>query len=255
MGSATVGFVLLAVPAVLAGCGGSSDHAGHNATVAAAVSPDGSYAGRSAEQVLAASTVAVKQARSVRISGTIDQAGHTLRYSMTEVPGKGTAGTVTVDGASAQVRHIGTAVYAKPTKKFLTGQAGAAGATLYATLRGRWLKADEQIAAAAGLGNLGDLGTLASTFDKVVPTNGSLTRVAGTTVSGAKTTGVTFSTGGKKGTVYVSTTAPGYPLRVRSSAGTVTFSHWDEKVSVTKPGQVLDIADLDVGSLGLGSAG
>lgn len=253
-----VGVVGVVGVAMLAGCGGSS-HSGHSGSAAsevAAVSPDGSYPGKSAEQVLAASSVAAQKARSVRITGTVTQAGRTVDYSMTEVTGKGTVGTVTVDGATAQVRRIGSAIYAKPSKKFMVSQAGAAGEALYSTLKGRWLKADDQIAAAAGLGDLGELGTLASTFSKAVPADGTLTRVAGVAVDGGPTTGVTYAAGDRKGTVYLSTTAPGYPLRVRSAqAGTVTFSHWDEAVTLSVPAKSFDIADLDVGSLGLGSVG
>jgi hypothetical protein len=222
-----------------------------------AKSPDGTYPGRSAEQVLAAAEVAARKAKSVRINGSMEQTGRTIEYSMTEVTGRGTVGTVTVGGASARVRRIGTAIYALPSKDFLVTQAGPAGRSLYSTLDGRWLKADEQIAAAAGLGNLSEMGSLTASLDKAVSTGGTLTRTPGTTVDGEKTTGITFtSDDGQTGTVYVSATAPGYPVQVKTAAqGTVTFSHWNEAATVKAPTSFFDIADLDLGSLGLGSVG
>jgi hypothetical protein len=250
--------VLLAVVLTtggLAGCSGSSGSS-HSATHMSAGSPDGTYPGQSAEQLLAAAMVAARKAKSVRISGSLEQTGRTIEYSMTEVTGQGTAGTVSVGGATARVRRIGTAIYALPSKKFLVSQAGSAGGSLYGTLDGRWLKADEQIAAAAGLGNLSEMGTLSASLDKAVPTNGALTRTTGTTVDGEKTTGITFAADGQQGTVYVSATAPGYPLQVKTATqGTVTFSHWDQAAQVSAPAKFFDIADLDLASLGLGSVG
>jgi hypothetical protein len=225
----------LVVLGVVTGCGQAP------ATPAHDPSPDGSYPGRSGAQVLAAALAAADAASAVRLTGSLTQSGHTVDYVVTEVPGKGTVGTVTIDGATVTIRRIGKIFYTRPSSKFLAGQ----GLHL-STLRGRWLKVDQQLAAVAGLGDFDSIGSLDSIV-ALVPKNQTFTRVASATVGGVATTGLRFS----GGEVLVATTGQPYPVRITgSSIGSVTLSHWNEKVAVSVPAKAVDVGKLSVSSLG-----
>jgi hypothetical protein len=242
--------VVLAGVLSLAACG----H-GTASTPAAAPAVDQVFPGQSAAQLLAKARTAADGAAAVQIDGSLTQSGKKLGLKIVAVAGKGLAGDVTIDGAQIRVRRVGVITYAQLSAKFLASQ-GPMGASLGQLLGNKWLKADDSIAAAAGLGNLNSFSSASSAMDISIPKNGKFTRVPGKDVGGVPTTGVEFassSSAKQAGTLYIAATGEPYPMLLESpTLGTITLSNWGKTVPIMAPKakEVVDLGDLGLAGLG-----
>jgi hypothetical protein len=214
------------VATLLSGCGSSSNSNG--------------VAAKTPAQIVAGAKILADAAKSVAVSGTIRTATSPVTVSLILVAGKGGRGRISENGISFQLIQIHGTVYIKGSSAFYSQIAGARAAQL---LQGRWLKAPASSGALAPLASLTDLSKLA---DSTLPAHGPLRKGRITSLNGKKVIGVTDTSTG--GTLYVATTGPPYPVQVAMGAGGhVTFSRWNQPVSLFAPANAIDITALKSG--------
>jgi hypothetical protein len=221
--------LMLAVIAFASGCGGSS-------------SEGNGVAAKSPNEIVASAKTLADAAKSVHVSGTLKSAGTPITINMTLLAGKGGSGQLSQNGLSFQLIQIHGTVYIKGSAAFYQHIAGAAAANL---LQGRWLKAPASTGGLAALASLTDLHKL---LDATLASHGTLRKGAVTNVNGQKAIAVTDSSTG--GTLYVATTGPPYPVKVSmggSASGAVTFSQWNQPVTVIAPANAIDVTKLQAG--------
>jgi hypothetical protein len=215
--------VLLAV--VGAGCGGGG------------VSSNGESA-KSATAVFNDAKRAAVAAKSVHVSGTLDDAGRSLDLDLVLAHGKG-KGTMAESGLPFEIVRIGDAAYIKGTDAFLRQFAGAAAAQL---LHGKWLKGRVSSGALASLAPLTDIGKL---FNGAFGSHGKLANKGETTFGGQKVVAIKDASDGS--TLYVAATGTPYPVAATGAGttkGSVAFDHWNDSVSIDAPKGAVDIGNL-----------
>jgi len=218
--------VLLAVT-TLTGCGGASTANG--------------VAAKAPAEIVAAARAAGDAANSVHLSGSIVSGGSPITLDL-QLAGDGGRGTVSENGLSFEVIHVGGTVYIKGSPAFYQHVGGAAAAQL---LKGRWLKAPASTGSFASLASLTDLRQL---VDMTLAIRGTLARTGTATVGGQNVVGVTDSS--RSGTLYVATTGQPYPIAVTeggTSGGKIVLDRWNEPVSLAAPANAVDIAQLQSG--------
>jgi hypothetical protein len=225
----------LAIALVLAGCGGGSSTSSHPLD------------GLTAKQVLARAQSATRHAHSVHFVAHVEESGKVTDVDFRLNDKHRVVGTFAVGGANLQVRLVGQYIYVKADRTFWQQSVGTAAAQL---LTGKWLKAP---VSDPNFGSFSDLASFDAIATKVLKSSGKFTRVAGKSVAGQRTVGLhdAGGSGGDKGTLYVSDASPAFPLLVlpdqsASSQGRVTFSEWNEPVTVNAPpsSQVVDASKL-----------
>jgi len=211
---------------VLSGCGSSSDGNG--------------VAAKTPAQIVGGAKILADAAKSVAVSGMIRTATSPITVSLLLLAGKGGRGLISENGISFQLIQIHGTVYIKGSPAFYSQIVGARAAQL---LQGRWLKAPASSGALAPLASLTDLSKLA---DSTLPAHGPLRKGHRTSVNGQKVIGVTDTSTG--GTLYVATTGPPYPVQIAMGAGgNITFSRWNQPVSLFAPANAIDITALKSG--------
>lgn len=218
--------ILLAVAAVLAGCG-------------AGAKPNGE-ASKPALQVVKDAVAAAKTASAVHVSGSIVSGGDRLTIDLHIVAGKGGVGTISEKGLSFQFVRLDDKAYIKGTDAFYRKFAGAATAQL---LHDKWLMTDATKGQFAALAELTDVGRL---IPQIVDQHEKLANEGEKTVRGKKT--VAIADRAKGGTLYVAATGRPYPLEVvkmgGSEPGDVIFDDWNKTVSVTAPKGAIDLSTM-----------
>jgi hypothetical protein len=223
---ALVAILSVLVVLAVAACGGSSG------------SSDNGVAAESPQQILTSATNALTGVSSVHVTGafTSDSVPTTLDLSL--VSGKGGRGSMSQNGLGFQLVVIGSEAYINADAAFWRHFGGNAAATLF---KGKWLKAPTsgQFGTFASLANVHDL------FSMLTGAHGALKKGAVTTVNGQKA--VALIDTAKGGTMYVATTGKPYPVAVvqgTSGGGRITFSDFNQPVTLTAPSNAIDISQL-----------
>jgi hypothetical protein len=222
-----IAVILAAVlPAVLAACGGSSPHG---------------VAAKGPEAIVGAATRAIEGVRSVRVTGSVNDAapGDEIRFTLDLVNGRGATGSLSERGLAFRLVTLGPVAYVRATPAFWE-QFG--GATLAAQLHGRWLRAPAdhgEFASFAALTNVHRLlaGLLAG--------HGALTKGTTSTLDGHRVIAVHDAS--RQGTLYVSTSGPAYPIRIEnasSDAGHIDFSRFNAPVRLRAPAHAVNLSRL-----------
>lgn len=211
--------------AFVAGCGGG--------TSSTSASPSSTLAGRSAEQVLAASKKALAEAKSVRyrVDGKGDAADpkSTLTIDVRIAKGKGATGSMSIGGQEMTILQVGSDSYLSADSPFLTSMGMPASSE-----KGKWIKSPPQ---AGGLIAITDI---AKSFDALNTNGATLSLGTPKTVDGRQTVAVVVAPKGDQdgGTLYVAADGPAYPLLIETKGkaqGTLTFTEYDEPVEITAP--------------------
>ncbi len=216
----------LAVAALLSACGGGNG-----------------LAGQSAGQIMTSTISALRHARSVRLSGVVDQGTHTARIEVTMFRNGDADGTFDLSGTTGSLVVSSGSVYMRGPARFwqnLTSTGGASLPSAAATkLAGRWVILPHT--AAGGFSSFTFKGFEAS----LSKGRKSLTKVGTKTVMGQQAVGVK-SPG--NGTLWVSTTGTAYPIEIVSSSakGTqrATFSNWNADSPPTAPAGAKSLAAI-----------
>jgi hypothetical protein len=221
---------LLALVALLAGCGGGS-------------SSGNGVADKSPAEVLAATKAAAESASSVHVSGSLVSGGTPITLDMDLLAGKGGRGQLSQNGLSFELIEVGETVYIKGSSDFYKHIGGKAAAQL---LEGKWLKAP---ATSSNFASIGQLTNLRELVDQTLADHGALTKDATSTVNGQQVVGLTDKS--KGGTLYIAANGKPYPVQISKSgsgSGSISFGRWNEAVTLAAPANAIDIAQLAAGA-------
>jgi hypothetical protein len=220
---------------VLTGCGSSG-------------SSDNGVASKPASEMLAATTAAAKRARSVRVSSTTTTGPATSTFRL-ELGASGGRAAFSLLGLRFEVLRTGGALYVRGNKTFRTrlgsklgGREGAAAAAKISP--STWVKVP------AGNSSLAELGALTSIGSELPRILAPAPVVKGpkTTINGQKAITLKESTLRYDGLLYIATTGEPYPIQLAKhgrQTGKITFSDWNEPVTVSAPGNSVDISQLE----------
>jgi hypothetical protein len=219
--------VLLAVMGAIAlvGCGGSSGNG---------------VASKSPDQILAASKAAAESASSVHVAGTFSTGGMPVSLDVSLAAGRGGHGQLSENGLSFELIVVDNTIYIKGSRAFYEHFAGPTAADL---LVGKWLKAP---ANNGQLGTLASLTNLSKILGQTLVSSGSVAKGSSTTVNGQPAVELTDTD--KNGSLFVATTGQPFPLQISkggAEAGKVTFSAWNQPVTLTPPASALDLSQLE----------
>jgi hypothetical protein len=217
--------LLACVSVALGGCGSSSSGNG--------------VATKTPAEILAATQAVADAATSVHVSGSIAAGATPITFDLELLAGRGGRGQLAENGLGFELIQLAGTVFIKGSSAFYRHIGGTAAAQL---LEGKWLKAPTSDAEFASLGSLTDLHSL---IEKALANHGSLAKGQVTTVNGQKAVGVSDTS--KGGTLYVATTGPPYPIEVSetgASGGMISFSRWNQPVTVRAPANAIDITRL-----------
>ncbi len=221
----TTGSVLVLALGVLAGCGSSSS--------------SNNVASKSATEILTESKAAADSAGSVHVSGTIKSGAAPVTIDLNLAAGKGARGEISENGASFKLILVGGTAYISGSKAFYRSLGGAAAAQL---LDGKWLKAS---ATGGEFASFNSLANMRQLIDTTLAAHGTLTKGATSTVDGQEAIAVTDTN--KTGTLYVATSGKPYPVAITkggSENGKITFSNWNQPVTITAPANAVDLSEL-----------
>jgi hypothetical protein len=219
---------LLVLAAGLTGCGSSGSSSKGNGIES-----------KTPTEIVAAAKVLADSANSVHVAGSIQSGGSPITLDLHLLASKGGRGQLSENGLSFELIQIHGTVFIKGSPAFYRHVAGPTAAQL---LQGRWLKAPASTGNLASLASLTDLHQL---MDTTLVQHGTLAKGATTTIAGQKVLAITDTS--NRGTLYVATTGPPYPVAVTkagTSSGRVLFSNWNAPVSVLAPANAIDITQL-----------
>jgi hypothetical protein len=214
----------VALAGVLGGCGGSSGNG---------------VASKSPAEILAATKAAADSASSVHIAGSLSSGGSPITLNMYLVSGTGGRGQLAENGLSFELIVVDGSIYIKGSPAFYSHFGGAAAAQLF---HGKWLKAPANSGELASLASLTDLGKL---IDQALTNTSTLVKGTSTTIGGQPAVELTDPT--KDGSIYVATTGKPFPVQLvkrGAESGRVTFSGWNQPVSLTPPANAVDLGAL-----------
>jgi hypothetical protein len=218
--------MLAVVASLAAACGGSG---GASSNGVASKSPDG---------IVAAATTAIRDAKSVHVSGSISNSGSPITLNLNLAAGKGGTGAMSENGLSFRIIVVKNVVYISGSDAFWRHFGGSAAAQLF---HGKWLRgpATGQLASVAVLTNLQTL------FNRLLASHGTLAKGPTSTLHGQKVVAVNDKTRG--GTLYVATTGKPYPIEISKTGpqgGHVVFDRYNEAVSLNPPANSIDVSKL-----------
>jgi len=204
---------------LLAGCGGSSGNG---------------VASKSTTEILAASRAAVQSASSVHVSGQSAQGPLKLTINLRLANSAGHA-QVSVLGINFEVIRTGGTLYLKGGPAFYR----QLGITTNVP-PGAWIKVANpgQAVGLTGYTELqSEVNRIATSANP--PTKGAATTIDGEPVIELRTSGKLYS-----GRLYIATTGQPYPLALTKTGketSDITFSGWDQPVTITAPTNTITI--------------
>lgn len=240
--------VVLAAVLFAAGCGGSSGGGGGGGS-----SQSSGLATESANAVLRDASKAAQDASSFHMSGTIHSSSGTfgstaVGVDLSVVHGKGATGSLTVGGSKVDLIVAGNSGYMRASsafwKKFAAKQGGGAAASFAASLfGGKWLKFPANNKSFQALTSPTKANSI---FKSLNFHHGKLKNQGEKTFKGQSVVAITDTT--KGGTLYVAATGTPYPVALTKaggkSGGAITFSDWNQPVTVTAPKGALDLSQF-----------
>jgi hypothetical protein len=220
--------VLLAL--AIAGCGGSGGAKSNGI-------PD-----MTATQILAQMKKDVANAKSVHITGTGTSSGTNLSLDLQLERGTGGTGHIEIGGYGFDIVRIDDKLYFKADQAALKHFAGSVVAQL---LAGKWFVVP---AGSGGFGSFTPFTDLQKLMNQILTASGRVTKGEETKVGDQPAFTLTDTKNG--GTLYVATTGPAYPLQLKpgkGKTGSISFTDWDQPVTLTAPTGALDYKKLTGG--------
>jgi hypothetical protein len=214
----------VALAAALTGCGSS----------------DNGVASKSASKILAASIAAADSATSVHVAGKNSQGPLSLTVNL-DLASNGGRARVSALGAAYELIRLGNTLYLKGNSAFDTRLDSTTGLHVP---KGVWLKAPADSGPTAQLASFtdlrGELKRLLNTTNPVV--TGHTTTVNGQKAIELRETAKLFT-----GSRFIATTGKTYPIELVKrgrETGLITFSAWNQPVSLTAPRNAIAIGQL-----------
>ncbi len=235
--------IAVAVAALLAGCGGSSNSPTASSTSTAspyAPLPNGE-ASKFPDTIINDAIAAASGATTVHIVGSVSNAGKPLKLDLDLATGKGGAGTVTANGLAFQIVRIGAKAYFKGGAAFWS-HFGASG--LGTLLNGRWIEASATTGDLASFTPLTDVKQL---FTSVLGSHGPLEKATNQLMINGQAA-IAIIDSGSNDTIFVAANGPPYPLKLaQKDGGSVTFDRWNQPVSLQAPKNAVELDKLKPG--------
>ena len=221
---------LVLTAGLLAGCGGNGT----------AAKPNGEAA-RPPARVLADAKAAATSASSVHVSADVDSNGTAITADLSMARGRGAKGAASIDGLDFDLVRIGDAVYIHGSDAFYSHFTGAA---IVQLLHGKWIKASATQARFRSFAPLTDIGALLGKLDS---THDKLVNQGETTYMGTEVVAIRDTSDGSR--FYVAATGKPYPVALvggtkKGQSGTIAFSDWNKRVSLTAPSGAVDISQF-----------
>lgn len=218
---------LLALTALaIAGCGSSS-------------SSGNGVSSKSASEILAASKAAADSASSVHVIGTLTSNGTPITLNLSLVSGHGGRGQISQGNLSFNLIVVGDTIYIKGSPAFYSHFGGTAAAQLF---QGKWLKAP---VSGGELGSLAALTNFGQLLDQSLASHGTLAKGSTSTVAGTPV--IELRDTSHNGSLFVATTGKPYPIQIvkhGSETGHITFTDWNQPVSLSPPSGAIDLSQL-----------
>jgi hypothetical protein len=216
----------LLVVALLAGCGSGTKSNGE--------------ASKPGADVVTDAIAAANGATSVHVKGSGTSSGQPLLIDLYLVAGKGGKGRLTISGLTFDIVRIGDTAYFKGDKAFWKNFGGSAMAAL---IQGRWLK---ESAVKGQLSSFTPLTDIKRLFNAILASHGNLKNKGEITRNGARVVELDDTT--KGGSLFVAATGSPYPLSIaKKGEGEITFTAWNEPVTMTAPAKSIDASKLGAG--------
>ncbi|MCX4918698.1 hypothetical protein [Streptomyces sp. NBC_00687] len=219
----------------LAACGGGDDEA---------------FKGKSADEVAAQAVKATRQAESMHLKGSAQQkSGDSLTLDIAVDSEKNCEGTISQQGATAQVRHKSATLYLKGDEKYWRSSLKQQGDAdkIVPKVAGKWVKmpaGDDQLT------GLCDKQGLLAALDEDKSERKGMSKDGSASVDGTSAVKLTKKSGGKTLTMYVASEGKPYILKVTTTGGSApestTFSDYNKPVKPEQPptGDTVDLKQL-----------
>ncbi|HLM03945.1 MAG TPA: hypothetical protein VK402_02010 [Blastococcus sp.] len=224
---------------LLAGCGGSDGVDGAEPGAASSSSEAGSSLSRmSGEEVAEASFKALEEAGAAHVQGTITEAGQEQALDL-HLQDEDAIGSLTMDGVTLQLVFTGGTSYIQAPGDFWAASGVPEEAA--ASLDGVWILLPPDAATEFGALTLSGLVDELRTPEDDNAITGDVTTDE---LDGQPVVVVTQEDGS---TLEVADSGPSYPLRLvdkGDAPGTVTFSRFGERVTITAPAGALDLSEF-----------
>jgi hypothetical protein len=221
--------LLLALAALtIAGCGSSASSSSGNGV-----------SSKSASEILAASKSAADSASSVHVTGTLASNGTPITLDLSLASGQGGRGQISEGNLSFNLIVIGDTIYIKGSPAFYSHFGGTAAAQLF---QGKWLKAP---VSGGELGSLAALTNFSQLLDQTLSSHGTLAKGASSTVAGQPV--IELRDTSHNGSLFVATSGKPYPIQIvkhGSETGHITFTDWNQPVSLSAPAGAIDLSQL-----------
>jgi hypothetical protein len=218
--------VLALAALAIAGCSSSS-------------SSGNGVSSKSASEILAASKTAADSASSVHVAGTLTSNGTPITLNLRLASGQGGRGQISQSGLSFELIVVGDTIYIKGSPAFYSHFGGTAAAQLF---QGKWLKAPTS---GGELGSLAALTNFRKLLDQTLTTHDTLTKGATTTIAGQPA--IELRDPSQNGSLFIATAGKPYPIEIvkhGSETGHVTFTDWNQPVSLSPPSGAIDLSQL-----------
>jgi hypothetical protein len=219
--------LLALVVVAFAGCGSSSSSSGNG------------VASKSPTEILSAATAAADGASSVHVVGALRSGGSPITLDMDLVSGHGGRGQISESGLAFELIVVDDTVYIKGSPAFYSHFGGGGAAQLF---QGKWLRASASSGELASLASLTNLGRL---LEQTIASHGALTKGATTTIAGQPV--VELRDTARDGSLFVASTGHPYPIEIvkhGSEAGHISFTRWNQPVTLTAPSGAIDLSQL-----------
>lgn len=221
-----LGVLLLA--AGLAACGGSS------------AGGDNGLRAKSAAAILNATTNASESAKSVHVTGSLEQQGTTIALDLRMVAGVGASGWMSDGGMRFMLVLDHSTLYISGGRAFWRAFGNAAVAK---RLKGKWLKTPDT-GSYAGIAQIANMRLF---FRQVFGGHGPLAKTSNKTIDGTATIGLRDTE--KGGVLYVSTSGKPYPVEISGNTGAttgrLTFTGFNAPVAIRAPKRSISLARLE----------
>lgn len=191
--------------------------------------------------MLADASKAAGSARTVHVTGQINQNGRQIGLDLELEKGKGATGSMTLNGKSFDFIRIGNTVYIRGSKAFLKLYAGPLGSIL----EGKWLKTS---ATKGQLRQFEPLTDTSALFGLLRKSHGKLANDGVKSYAGTQAVELVDTSDNSK--LYVAATGTPYPVAIAgptTAAGAIEFGDWNKTVTLAAPKGALDLSRLGTG--------
>jgi hypothetical protein len=221
----------LLIAALLSACGGSSGGGGNG------------LASKSADQIIKATTRASESAKSVHVSGSLNQGGTKIALDLKMVAGVGATGSMSDGGKHFSLVLDHGTLYINGGPSFWRAFGNA---SVTSRLQGKWLKTP----ATGNYASIAKFADLHQFFQQIFnETKGKVAKTSTKTINGTKVIGVRDTT--KTGTLYIATSGKAYPVEIdgatsskSGATGKLDFTGFNSAVTITAPKKSISVSQL-----------